>query len=371
MNVRLPVMLLALVPSAILLVGCTKVVPGEVVGTRPVPGTDRVLDEEVVLMLDGRPGVESPNLTLRAVRRAQVAYEVEAVHQAIRADRRAANFFGGLLGMGVGGAAVTIGLEQTEDDSLTDGGKWLVGGGVAIGVIGLLLTMSPFIDMDEPIEGRTVRGERSEQQGVRTRGPVAGIAINISGEGIPDDLVYTTDARGRIVVDVVEQFGWRWFTEPAQFRLHAREVNGAAATDVSLHASDWTVPCVVTEGSGVVLDNRTGGNPIGRFAGGEVYEVLQEDVVDWYGIRYRGRQGWIPRLVASRCWSTPDLTPPGSEPSVPQEGDSRQMSSGADLTIPMRFQVDHGARTETIRLEADATQPRTGSGHPSGRHGFH
>jgi hypothetical protein len=202
---------------------------------------------------------------------------------------------------------------MTDGDTLTTGGKWLVGGGIIVALGGLLAVIDALeADPPRPIANRTIAGSRRVQREFAELGPVSSATVNVSTA--TTDRAYSTNDAGAVSIDLVRDLGWRWFEEPTTLQLRVTSPLDPRPLVFELSVQDWLAPCVRTIGRGNVQQRPTAAAlRLGEHALGETFPLLDATVTDWYGVQYRGAPGWIPKLAAKRCWS-----------AVPLEQDARR-----------------------------------------------
>ena len=292
-----------------LLAGCYSIRQGQVLSTERLVGSERGVAEFFNLEVVSSPSVEEPYLTVRVVRMQRREYKAQDRHQAMRTRNGFLTFLGGLFVTGVGGGGITIGLQQTQDDTLTDGGKVLVGAGALAALGGVILIIQALDSSPQkPLPGRTVGGSvytRTET----IRGPVvANAPVTFTLGGHSTEQVTSSDGMAKI--GLATDLGLADFSEPMIVNLRINTRNATQAVNVSLNTRDWTRPCARTRGVGLIFaEGDVSSEVLGDFGPGQRFWLRDDSSADWYHIVYGTSQGWIPQSLANLCWSVPNAPP--------------------------------------------------------------
>ena len=282
--------------------GCYRYTRGDMTGVRRISGTETVLNERQTIEVQRRPTPGVPIITFRLFGFADVEYTVEAVHQVVKVERQPVKLLGSLLLIAGGAAGIVAARGMTDGDTLTNGGQALTAAGALsglFGLIGILDALEP--DAPEVVNGRTLPGALNKARETVPRGPLRNRTVTVTAPDHQRD--YLSTESGEVSVNLLEDFGWRYFDDLPTVRVSAAIPGTDAAAEASLRADEWLVPCVRATGRGTVHQRPTVGSPrLGEFSPSAVFALRDETSVDWYGIDYRGAIGWIPRVAGRRCW---------------------------------------------------------------------
>jgi hypothetical protein len=289
-------------------VGCYRTSAGTLLRTEPLPGSERVVRDSLVLRVDGDLTPMVPVIRARVIRQERVRVEFQEVRQAIQAPSHFLNGLGAMLLVAAGGAAIWQGstMRDPRTDSVTTAGVGLiVTGGVSI-LAGAGLIKWAFGTGPALVAGKTLPGRRSRQENVREDKGVPGVTVQARLDGIERN--FKTDANGTALIDLVTDFGLKSFSTVRRIPLTVVSPTTRSSETIGLSSASWTLPCVRTSAgrNGQVHElARAQSRTLGSYSGGQTYRLRDTTQVDWFGIEYRASLGWIPRLDATQCWFSP------------------------------------------------------------------
>jgi hypothetical protein len=288
---RLTSLNLALVCAGVLVSGCYGMYRGSKAEVQPVPRSERILSDSLVLTISRRPVPQNPTLVVRLVRRQEVRYQVVTTYNEMRGPRK-----GRAVAMGVLFGGAGLALLIAKGDTATSEGQTYIVVGAGVSIISALVTLG-VVKKEQKATGRVIRGERDTKRETRPDQPVPAVDLTVRLGRAVETL--TTDSDGLIRIDLPARLGKGPFTGREVQRLEVEALKGTVRLESAVATTEWTTACIQTTGRGSIFAQpRADADRPLEYKPGQLMVLKSDGNSGWYEVSIPNGSGWIPRQLA-------------------------------------------------------------------------
>jgi hypothetical protein len=281
--------------------GCYTYSRGNLIGVSKIEGSQTLASNSYEVALISGPTSAKPEIVIQLQN--NPTYKISTVNQYQQLQK--SNAAGGWITTILGGGLIWGG---TRIDTLQSGGETfrniLYISGLLIFFVGIyLITL-----LSTPVvtKGKVIEGEKSftYEKGLPIYLDNSKIVCTIGNK----TKSYTTDYGGQFKLNLKEDFNLKFFSKPNNITVNVSSRDPSFSQQLTLNSNLWTVPYIKIEAEkGWIFEMPSGTSyKLAEFKQNEIYQITNNNNVDWIEIQAGEKKGWIPSQVGTVFWSVPN-----------------------------------------------------------------